>query len=339
MIIPEYTQGDWYAAVAEGVVVMLPPTATPALVRETWAALRDGAGFDGQVSLLGKQRADDLPALAVVDVAEGRVRAVLRGGIEVEVIAHGVPTILGGHSTVPLAEQVVSDAELVSVRAPARDRGPDRRERSAVHMPVLAAVVGAQSVRIQLRAATSSSQINELTIERPRAAALAAVPAPVTRGRRQATGRHDHDGQTVHSTDLADVRRQLPEWGDGAVPGPFRVPGSGAPAKLRLSTGLVVSLDRAVLLGRAPQVSRVANAELPRLVTVASPEQDISRTHAEVRVEGDDVLVTDLHSTNGVLVTPAGEAARRLHPGEPTLLRPGTVVDLGEGVTFSVERG
>ena len=111
------------------------------------------------------------------------------------------------------------------------------------------------------------------------------------------------------------------------------------PARLVLSTGLVVPLDRAVLLGRAPQVARVSNRELPRLITVPSPQQDISRTHAEVRVEGDHVLVTDLDSTNGVHVARPGEGARRLHPGEPSVVGLDELVDLGDGVTFSLERG
>jgi hypothetical protein len=151
----------------------------------------------------------------------------------------------------------------------------------------------------------------------------------------------DHDGLTILSSDLVAIRDQLPSWAGDEVPGPFRVvaPEENPAAKLVLSTGLVVTLDRSVLLGRAPQVSRVTNRELPRLVTVPSPQQDISRTHAEVRAEGDDVLVTDLHSTNGVLVSRPGERARRLHPGEATVVAAGEVVDLGDGVTFTVERG
>lgn len=151
----------------------------------------------------------------------------------------------------------------------------------------------------------------------------------------------DHDGLTILSSDLVAIRDQLPSWASDEVPGPFRVlaPEVAPPAKLVLSTGQVVALDRAVLLGRAPQVARVTNRELPRLVTVPSPQQDISRTHAEVRSDGDDVLVTDLNSTNGILVARAGERARRLHPGEPTVVAVGEVVDLGDGITFTVERG
>ena len=146
---------------------------------------------------------------------------------------------------------------------------------------------------------------------------------------------------TVLSSDVVALRRQLPDWAGDVVPGPLAVPApqTPPPAKLLLSSGLVVSLNRPVLLGRAPQVSRVTNRELPRLVTVASPNQDISRTHAEVRMDGEDVLVTDLRSTNGVLVLRQGAGPQRLHPGEPTVVEPGVVVDLGEGVTFTVERG
>ena len=331
MIIPEYTQGDWYAIVAEGLVVMLDPTASAAIVRESWVNLRDGGGLDGQVALLAHVRADDLPGLAIVDVAGGRVRAVVRGAVEVEVIAHGVPSLLGGHTSGSLSEQVVEDAELVLVRA-LPTAHVDRRRKSAVHLPVLAAVVSADAVRIQLRTAASSSQVDEMTIERPRVAPPVGDPALMGAGRRSPSGERSGGRRAADAEPRAWAGDRTS--GEGA-----RSSQTGAPARLRLSTGLVVSLDRAVLLGRAPQVSRVTNAELPRLVTVASPEQDISRTHAEVRVEADAVLVTDLHSTNGVLLTPYGEPARRLHPGEPTVLRPGGVIDLGEGVTFTVERG
>jgi hypothetical protein len=151
----------------------------------------------------------------------------------------------------------------------------------------------------------------------------------------------DHDGMTILSSDLQTIRHQLPSWAGDEVPGPFRVtaPQFAPPAKLVLSTGQVVSVDRSVLLGRAPQVSRVTNRDLPRLVTLPSPQQDISRTHAEVRADGDDVLVTDLHSTNGTLVTRPGDGARQLAPGEATVIAHGEVVDLGDGVTFTVERG
>lgn len=169
------------------------------------------------------------------------------------------------------------------------------------------------------------------TISAPTAAVPMVPPPP-----RQAE--EDWEGATVLSSSLVEIRRQMPGWQQDFVPGPFSVPPVPRVHKIRMASGLVVPLDRAVLIGRAPVVSRVAARDLPRLVTVASPNQDISRTHAQVRADGDDVLVTDLNSTNGMLMTDPGQPARRLRAGEPTPLLPGALVDLGDGVTFVLER-
>lgn len=151
----------------------------------------------------------------------------------------------------------------------------------------------------------------------------------------------DHDGMTVLTSDIVALRRQLPDWPGDAVPGPLAVPNAVTPppGRIVLSSGMVVSLNRPVLIGRAPQVSRVTNDQLPRLVTVPSPNSDISRTHAQVRQDGEDIVVTDLNSTNGIFLLRADAGPQRLHPGEPTAVEPGVVVDLGDGVTFTVESG
>lgn len=148
----------------------------------------------------------------------------------------------------------------------------------------------------------------------------------------------DPYGSTVLSTSLVAIRQQMPNWEEEPIPGPFAVPPVPARVpRIRMSSGLSVPLDRAVLIGRAPVVSRVAARDLPRLVTVVSPNQDISRTHAQVRVDGEDVLVTDLNSTNGMFLVEPGLPPRRLRSGEPTPLRPHAVVDLGDDVTFTLE--
>ena len=237
------------------------------------------------------------------------------------------------------SDRVVADVEPVSARiiepvAEAADEptNPDtgtNTDASPVAVPASQEQAGdASGVVAAAEAFLSGSALEE---EHGTGVPAAAVPAPSL---------DDHDGLTILSTDLADIRDQLPSWASDDVPGPFRSPiATPTPARLVLSTGLVVPLDRAVLLGRAPQVARVSNRELPRLITVPSPQQDISRTHAEVRVEGDQVLVTDLDSTNGVHVARPGEGARRLHPGEPSVVALDELVDLGDGVTFSLERG
>lgn len=148
----------------------------------------------------------------------------------------------------------------------------------------------------------------------------------------------DHDGETI-------MVSQLPTGnGGGAAPGtgesdlhdePHATPQPSI--HLALSTGAHVPLDRPVLIGRAPESARFNAGVQPRLVTVASPEQDISRTHAEVRAEGGHAVVTDLNSTNGTVVVQPGSPPRRLHPGEGASVTAGTVVDLGDGITLTVQ--
>lgn len=176
-----------------------------------------------------------------------------------------------------------------------------------------------------------------------------ASPAPVLPGPASAD---DHDGLTILSGELASIRRHLPSWAmsqpggsSGAVvpspalaSGPIPI-GAVAPPLLVLSTGARVPVDGVVLIGRAPQATRAPGGGEPRLVAVPSPEQDISRTHAEVRLESGRVLVTDLYSTNGITVTGDGRPTRRIAAGEPVTVGEGEIVDLGDGVTFTVESG
>jgi len=168
----------------------------------------------------------------------------------------------------------------------------------------------------------------------PPAGARTAPPPPAPASRVD----DDMYANTVLSTSLVEIRKQMPTWQEDFVPEAFSVPPPPPVHRIRMSSGLVVPLDRAALIGRAPVVSRVSARDLPRLVTVASPNQDISRTHAQVRTEGDEVLVTDLNSTNGMLLTEPGQPPRRLRAGEPTPVADGALVDLGDGVTFTLER-
>lgn len=105
-----------------------------------------------------------------------------------------------------------------------------------------------------------------------------------------------------------------------------------------ISTGDVVELEQPVVFGRYPQAHVVtAQAQAPRLVTVPSPSQDISRSHLEVRLEGWNVLLVDLTTVNGTTLLRPGQPPRRLHPQEPTLVVSGDVADLGDGVRLTFE--
>jgi pSer/pThr/pTyr-binding forkhead associated (FHA) protein len=106
---------------------------------------------------------------------------------------------------------------------------------------------------------------------------------------------------------------------------------------LRFSTGDLITLDRGVLIGRAPSKARSQGDDRPHVLKIPSPDQDISRDHAEISLADWHVLVTDLNSTNGTVVTRPGREPERLRPDQATQIEPGTVVTLADIVTFTYE--
>lgn len=109
-------------------------------------------------------------------------------------------------------------------------------------------------------------------------------------------------------------------------------------ATLRPSNGPAADVDRTILVGRSPQAKLAGRRDAPRLLTVVSPNHDISRTHLQISPADWEVVVTDLHSTNGtLLIRPGQPESERLLPGEPVKVYPGCVIDLGDGVTILVD--
>jgi len=92
-----------------------------------------------------------------------------------------------------------------------------------------------------------------------------------------------------------------------------------------------VNLDTVVYVGRKPAPPRIATSERLRLVTVESPNSDVSRTHLEIRQRGSSVIVTDLNSVNGSTVVIPGNPPRRMRQGESLVVTPGTFIDIGDG--------
>ncbi len=157
-----------------------------------------------------------------------------------------------------------------------------------------------------------------------------AAPAPVQSSQTDVFD-GDHDGATISVAELRAQRLQASTSVDTPTPG------AAATGRVKVSTGQVVTLDRTVIIGRRPRSTRASGANLPHLIAVDSPQQDISRSHLEIRPEGDTVVVIDLHTTNGSTLLRAGSDPVRLHPGEPAIVLSGDVIDLGDGVEVVFE--
>jgi len=104
-----------------------------------------------------------------------------------------------------------------------------------------------------------------------------------------------------------------------------------------VSTGERIELDRNLIVGRQPSVSRVQGNDMPRLVQVRSENGDISRSHLEVRLEGWHVTLRDLRATNGTVLIREGQLPRRLGQGETAILLTGDTADLGDGIALRFE--
>ena len=145
----------------------------------------------------------------------------------------------------------------------------------------------------------------------------------------------DHDGDTVGGA------WQPPPPAPPGIPGQVPAPEVTVPvARLLISNGDVVDVDRATVIGRAPESRRFDGAEQPRLVTVPSPHLEVSSTHIEVRpgsgADHGSAVVTDLGSTNGTVLVQPGLGPEDLQPGVAVQLVPGAFIDLGDGVTIQV---
>jgi hypothetical protein len=198
--------------------------------------------------------------------------------------------------------------------------------------------------------------------------APAPAPAPATDPAADPGGFDgDHDGQTIMKSDLAATN--APAAPEEPVPGAgplvlalvcgsghanppthaqCAVCGSPLPpdaiqvarprlGRMRVSTGELVDLDQSLVIGRQPSVSRVQGGVMPRLVQVASPGGDISRSHVEVRLEGWHVMLCDLKATNGTVLVREGQQPRRLAQNEMAILLDGDIAELGDDISLRFE--
>jgi len=166
----------------------------------------------------------------------------------------------------------------------------------------------------------------------PPAGPAAPEPEPV------ASRDSDHDGLTQAGVNAEEFALEQP-----GIPGQPMAPSVTRPvAKLIVSNGETVDVDRVVLIGRAPEARRFTSTEQPTLVTVPSPMHEISSTHVEVRpgsgADHGSAVVTDMGSTNGTVLVQPGLPPEDLKPGIAVQLIPGAIINLGDGLTIQVAR-
>jgi hypothetical protein len=103
---------------------------------------------------------------------------------------------------------------------------------------------------------------------------------------------------------------------------------AGAHWRLVLPDGRHVEVATAILLGRDPS----ANVKWPGAAKLPVDDEthSISKTHAVIELDGGDLWITDLDSTNGVLITQPDGTELDPESNVRTRIQPGADVELGD---------
>jgi FHA domain-containing protein len=362
--VRSYRPGDWFGIVGERAVVILPPT-EKARVAPLWELVDGGAGFDVTLDALISSGLRELPAFVLVSTGEGETRVVIRGPARAEFRVGGETIALQGSGATTWVERSLAEVERMSIvlhEDPLADPGPSytvdgglfrisRLDEAPAHEgPDELHEEPAYEREFPLPG-DADDEVEDYGEEpippvrspqppdwTPSPPAPPRPPPPVlppTEAVLLPPAESDHDGLTV-----TGAWQPSPPAPPG-IPGQPPAPDVTVPvARLLISNGDVVDVDRAVVIGRAPEGRRFNETEQPKLVTVPSPHLEISSTHIEVRpgsgADHGSAVVTDLGSTNGTVVVQPGLGPEDLSPGVAVQLIPGALIDLGDGVTIQV---
>ncbi len=303
-IARSYRPGAWFAIFGDHAIVVLPPS-EKGRVAQLWQLVDDGAGFDEVLDALISDGLRELPGFVLVSESDADTKVVVRGPATARFSTPDGEVELAGSAATTWVEQSMTGVTGLVIELGGEGEGPDLTVQNGL-------------VRV--------SRVQEPPFEQVAEPDTAETPAPDP----------DHDGLTRAG---GSEQGPLPPPG---IPGQPPAPDVMARpvAKLVFSSGETVEVDRPVLVGRAPEAQGAPSSEQPLLVTVPSPQQEISSTHLEVRAgSGADhgaAVVTDLGSTNGTVLVQPGLAPEDLRPGVAVQLLPGAIIDLGDGVTIQV---
>ncbi len=370
---PRFAAGDWYAVAGERVTVLLPGSQRDR-VAHLWDLTDSGADVDAVLDALLAGGLSSLDHFALVAHGDDATRLIVRGAPTATVSSSAGDDLVSATPGTTWAERLVTG--VTSLRVTLTGDG----EADRVLTPGLARVsvveFGAPTASGTPAPAAASAAVEpapvtpepEPEVVEPESEVVepepevvepepVAHPEPVAEPAAAAAPLHfgepdddptptgetpvvrdewyDRDGQT-------QVGSPAPDFDRPPIPGQEIAPEvvSQPVASLIFSTGDVVAVDRTVLVGRAPEARRFASHDQPHVVTVASPQQEISSTHLEIRpgagADHGSAIATDLGSTNGTVLAQPGLEPEELTPGIAVSLIPGAVLDLGDGVTIQV---
>lgn len=358
-----YRPGTWFGIFGAGASVLLPPS-EKARVAALWELVDDGAGFDEVLDALISGGLRELPGFVLVSERDGETKVVLRGAARATFLADGETVELEGSRATTWVERSLHGVTRMTVQVADETDGPDHSiagglvRLARLDEPPYSPEPGGG--RVDGEASPVGDNVADEADVEPADDGAGAEDAPEDEvssvveptsleepaGEAGAeaedeAGLEDRDDPARHElpTEAVDIAALWPSPAPAPPPAPPEAP-PAAVATLAFSTGETVDVDRAILVGRAPEPGRHPTTGQPRLVAVPSPQKEISSTHIEVRpgsgADHGSAVVTDLGSTNGTVVVQPGQPPEDLLAGVTVPLLPGAILDVGDGVTIKV---
>jgi hypothetical protein len=346
-----YAPGQSRAVVGSSIAMLLTSDGDvdELLVTRLWASVRAATDLQDVVDALVEIGIRHLPSLGLVHLAGGTANLLLRG--DVQAVLHRAdaePETVTADGAVTWRELAVNGATTIELGTDGVPGGPYR--------PLVGGIVDAARLRLGEppppdaepagSEAAAGEDDDDADGEVPKSSG-AEDQQVAGEEHRPAARERDEPPAGGHTTVMAvrcpDGHANPPMTPSCRVCGQavagFEPVEVSRPVLGRLvfSNGTEVELDRPVVVGRAPKRRRGATGEEPQLVTLPSPDQEISRSHLEVRLDGWQVLVVDLDSTNGTVMTLPGTEPLLLRAGEEYRIKPGTVVSVADEVSFVYE--
>lgn len=329
-----YRPGGWFAVFGERVTVLLPPS-EKTRVAPLWEMVDGGAGFDETLDRLISGGLRQLPGFVLVSSVDGETKVVLRGPARAEFTTPDAHVELEGSEATTWVERSLTGVTSMVVTVEEPGEGPD--------LPIDCGLVRVSRLDEPPRVAPAAPPTSpppsmpppSMPPQLPAPMSPPSMPPPMSPPPPSVAP--DHDGLTSIGGPGQHELDQQPGI-PGQPPAPELI--ARPVATLVFSGGERVEVDRVVIVGRSPEARQFTSTDQPRLVTVPSPQLEISSTHLEIRpgsgADHGSAVVTDLGSTNGTVLVQPGLRPETLQPGTAVQLIPGAVIDLGDGVTIQV---
>lgn len=321
-----YTPGSWVLLGGPRCLLIIQPAGGPSqLIGELWESVLSATQIGDVAERLARLGPARMPSLGVFFWADGHLRAMVRGDVDVYDADTGELAFSG--AGVQTWTEVAVQATRVRIELePVADE-------SALVLPM---VVGGAQISSLLLDTTEAEAAEPAVARSPEATeelAAADVPVPAA----------DPEGGSIGACAPAvqpSIEHDIELFVTEPADAPTEQLQATAPvlAVLRAAGQDPIPVEGAVVIGRAPQAAADAGED-PLLMTVLSPSQDISRSHVQVSIRDGELTVTDLHSTNGTTLIHRDPAlgSERLPAGEAVFVELGDVLDLGDGVTVAVD--